>query len=148
VNVQALKDEVRLMGWDNLLEDMEWPTRLAEGGTLATRGAGGEMTSRFVRGTIRARDHTPSDRVGRRTASSSIGDYGDWRCASPTGYDPWMSHGWTRLHSTVRVPGQAFTDEIDKELIVAFEHLSECFRVRSTSFAFGIDEWSRGACCV
>ena len=47
MNVQALKDEVRLMGWDNLLDDMEWPTRLAEGGTLATRGAGEEMT-RFL----------------------------------------------------------------------------------------------------
>ena len=50
MNVQALKDEVRLMGWDNLLDDMEWPTRLAEGGTLATRGAGGEMTSCFALG--------------------------------------------------------------------------------------------------
>jgi hypothetical protein len=49
-NVQALKDEVRLMGWDNLLEDIEWATRLAGGGTLATRGAGGEMTSCFALG--------------------------------------------------------------------------------------------------
>jgi hypothetical protein len=46
-HLQALKDEVRLIGWDNLLEDIECGTRLADDGTLATSGAGEEMT-RFL----------------------------------------------------------------------------------------------------
>ena len=112
------------------------------------RGNDKLFRARFVRVTIRARDHTPSDRVGCRAASSSIGDCSDWRRTSSTSYDPWMTHRRSRLHSTVRVPSQAFTDKIDKELVIAFKHLGECFRVRSTSFALGIDKWSRSACRV
>jgi len=112
------------------------------------RGNDKLFRARFVRVTIRARDHTPGDRVGRRAAGSSIGNCSDWRRTSSTSYDPWMTHRRSRLHSTVRVPSQAFTDEIDKELVIAFKHLGECFRVRSTSFALGIDKWSRSACRV
>ena len=112
------------------------------------RGNDKLFRARFVRVTIRARDHTSGDRVGRRAARPSIGNCSDWRRTSSTSYDPWMTHRRSRLHSTVRVPSQAFTDEIDKELVIAFKHLGECFRVRSTSFALGIDKWSRSACRV
>lgn len=47
-SLHVLNELLWLIGWASLLEDMECPILLVEeGGTLATKGVGGEMTSCF-----------------------------------------------------------------------------------------------------
>lgn len=54
-----------------------------------------------------------------------------------------MTQCWLRFESPVRVESQTLGDEIDKELIIAFEHLSERPCPWTSFLAFGVDERSR-----
>ena len=59
-----------------------------------------------------------------------------------------MTHGWLRLESAIRVPGEALGDEVDKELVFALEDLGECAGGRTAAFALGIDEGTRCASSI
>lgn len=46
-------------------------------------------------------------------------------------------------HSPIGVPGEALGDEVDEELVVRLEHLSERLCARTPTTALRIDDWSR-----
>lgn len=62
----------------------------------------------------------------------------------PASQYPRMSHGRLRLEPLVRIPCQAFSDEVDKEVVITFEDRSERFGPRPSSFTFGIHKRASG----
>lgn len=68
---------------------------------------------------------------------------GRWRISTPSGQNPRVAHRRLGLEPAVRIPGQTFRDKVDKELVFAFQHLSERPAAGSTALAFGVDEWPR-----
>ena len=62
--------------------------------------------------------------------------------------DPRMTHCGLRFQALVGIPMKALSDEINEEVIVAFEDLRKGLCSRSASSSFGIDEWPRGSSCV
>lgn len=56
-----------------------------------------------------------------------------------------MSECRQRLESTVGVPRQALGDEVNKELVVRFQHLGKRLGSWSASLALGVDDRSGGA---
>jgi hypothetical protein len=55
-----------------------------------------------------------------------------------------MAHRGLRLHATLRLPGQAFGDEVDELFILASENLSKGLGARPAATALGVDDCSRG----
>lgn len=52
--------------------------------------------------------------------------------------DPRVSHRRSWFQATLRVPGQAFRNEVDELVVVGFQDLLQCFGARPSAFAFGV----------
>jgi hypothetical protein len=58
---------------------------------------------------------------------------------------PGMSERRLRLESTFRIPSETFGDKVDEEVVVCLEDLGERLCAWATTFAFGVDDGTRGS---
>lgn len=80
-------------------------------------------------------------RHGRSWALQSI-SRGRRHC--PPLLNPGVPERRLGLESALWVPQKALGDEVDKELVVRFEHLGECLGARPAALALRVDNGSRG----
>lgn len=107
-------------------------------GDLLARGRNLRGGARGVAAALRGRE---------RGAAAPRWD-GRAESASASGDNPRVAHRGVGLETTVGVPRETLGDEVDKQLVVRLENLSECLGAGTTTTALRVDDGARRTCRV